>query len=79
MADRLTRDLALEEPNDLVARRLEVEAFERLLQLRLRLKASSEKRPGWNPRAWNNDTKHLGNAYQRLKRDLEKAEREGRR
>lgn len=79
MTDPRTRDLALAEPNEIVARRFEVEALERMMQLRQRLEPSRKARPGHNPREWERDTKFLGDLYQRQKRELDRLEREGKR
>ncbi len=74
MADSRTHDMALEEPNEIVARRFELEALERMMRLRQRLDRSNKFRPGHNPREWERDTKFLGDLYQRQKRDLERME-----
>lgn len=79
MTDPRTRDLALAEPNEIVARRFEVEALERMLQLRQRLQPSASKRRDHNPREWERDTKFLGDLFQRQKKELDKLEREGKR
>lgn len=61
--------------DELVERKLELEALDRVLRLRHKLYHSSRRREDFNPQDWNADTKLLGSAFQRLKKQRERLER----
>jgi hypothetical protein len=79
MADAPEKDNPDGDPHELVARSCELDALDKLLKLRHRLYPSSSRRPDFNPQDWSQDTKHLGNAYQRLKKQRDKLARDQRR